>query len=188
MKPTGKEAVRKALLDAATRLLARRGPASVSVREIATEAGVNHGLVHRHFGSKEGLLSAVLERLSAKLDAALGSDADELPLPGLIERTFAASRTHRMYWQVLARAILEGMEPGDLQRSFPVVGRIANAIERETALPIAPAEAAALVVALGLGMLLFEPYLRAATGLDAGKWRALERSLPALVSLPALRA
>ncbi len=182
-KPIGREAVRDALVDAAARMFAARGPSNVSVRDIAAEAGVNHGLVHRHFGSKERLVGAVLDHLSARLDAAIGPDADALPLPELVRRTFATTRAHRLYWHVLARAILEGMEPAELQQSFPVVERIVRALQREKGLPIDAASAAALALALGLGMLVFEPYLRAATGLDAGRWRTLEKSLPSLMSL-----
>jgi AcrR family transcriptional regulator len=184
VKPTGREAVRDALIDAAARMFAARGPANVSVREIAAEAGVNHGLVHRHFGAKDRLLGAVLDRLSARLDAALGPDADTLDVPELLRRTFATTRAHRLYWQVLARAILEGMEPADLQQSFPVVIRLVRALQRERTLPIDAPSAAALALALGLGMLVFEPYLRAATGLDATRWRALERMVPSLLTLP----
>ena len=183
MKPTGRDAVRKALIEAAARLFAQRGFGNVSVREIAAEAGVNHGLVHRHFGSKEGLVTAVFIRLSSGLDRALGKDADDLTLPELVQRTFATTRAHRLYWQVLAHAILEGMQPAELQQSFPVVARIVAAFERERRLPIDSASAAAFAVALGLGMLLFEPYLRAATGLDAKRWATLERMLPQLLTL-----
>jgi AcrR family transcriptional regulator len=183
MKPTGREAVRDALVDAAARLFAQRGPSNVSVREIAAEAGVNHGLVHRHFGAKERLLGEVLDRLAARVDAGLGPDADALPLPELLRRTFATTRAHRLYWHVLARAILEGMEPASLQRRFPVVERLVRALEKERGLPIDPASAATLAVALGLGMMVFEPYLRAASGLDATRWRALEKMLPSLLTL-----
>ncbi|WP_131725063.1 helix-turn-helix domain-containing protein, partial [Mycobacteroides abscessus] len=41
-----------------------KGPAATSIREVATRAGVNHGLVHRHFGSKRQLLAATLQHLA----------------------------------------------------------------------------------------------------------------------------
>jgi AcrR family transcriptional regulator len=61
-RPLGREAVMAAVLDAANELFAARGPASVSVRDIAAAARVNHALVHRHFGPKHKVLQAVLER------------------------------------------------------------------------------------------------------------------------------
>src|SRR5216684_4930528 len=68
-RPQGREAVMAAVLDAAMTLFAARGPASVSVRDIAAAAGVNHALVHRHFGSKQAVLRAVLERAAHELAA-----------------------------------------------------------------------------------------------------------------------
>lgn len=59
-RPTGREGVRSAVLRAARTLVAARGP-RVSLRDVADAAGVNLGLIHRHFGRKEDLLAEVLE-------------------------------------------------------------------------------------------------------------------------------
>jgi AcrR family transcriptional regulator len=57
------EPARRRLLDAALRLFAARGVAGVSLREIRIAAKqANAGALHYHFGSKEGLLKALLER------------------------------------------------------------------------------------------------------------------------------
>jgi AcrR family transcriptional regulator len=45
--------------NAALRLFADRGPDAVTVREIATQAGVSPALVLHHFGSKDGLRAEV---------------------------------------------------------------------------------------------------------------------------------
>ena len=47
---------RQALLDAADRLRHREPGRALGAREIAREAGVNHSLLFRHFGSVSGLL------------------------------------------------------------------------------------------------------------------------------------
>lgn len=57
------EATRCAALDAAQRLFAEKGFAGTSMREIASRSGVSQPLIYYHFGSKEGLYSAVKERL-----------------------------------------------------------------------------------------------------------------------------
>jgi len=43
-------------------LLIEEGPSGLSIRNIAKKAGVNHGLVHHYFGSKENLMSEMLKR------------------------------------------------------------------------------------------------------------------------------
>ena len=50
------EASRAAILAAAREVFTERGYARATIREIARRAGVTHGLVMRHFGSKERLL------------------------------------------------------------------------------------------------------------------------------------
>jgi len=56
-------ATRAAIVEAATHRFARDGYDQVGVREIAADAGIDPALVNRYFGSKEGLLIAVLEAL-----------------------------------------------------------------------------------------------------------------------------
>lgn len=58
-KPTGRDAVRHAVVATARRVFAARGPRA-SLREVAEAAGVNLGLIHRHIGNKDDLLAAVL--------------------------------------------------------------------------------------------------------------------------------
>jgi len=68
-KTAARAAAEEALLDAAERLLAGAGYASVTTRRLAQEAGVNHGLVHYYFGSNENLLARALERFTGRLIA-----------------------------------------------------------------------------------------------------------------------
>ena len=50
------------ILDTAERLIGEQGYAATSLRHVIAEAGVNLAAVHYHFGSKEGLLDAVVTR------------------------------------------------------------------------------------------------------------------------------
>ncbi|MGC7299776.1 TetR family transcriptional regulator, partial [Mycobacteroides abscessus subsp. massiliense] len=50
------------LLNAAERLFAERGVDAVSLRAIMAAAGTNVASVHYHFGSKERLIEALLDR------------------------------------------------------------------------------------------------------------------------------
>ena len=58
---------REQILDAAAGLIGTVGYAASSTRAIAAAAGVPLSLVHYHFGSRAGLLTAVLERENARL-------------------------------------------------------------------------------------------------------------------------
>ena len=62
---------RRRLLDAAVQIFDRKGFAAASVREIAEAAGVTKPVVYYHFGSKEGLLLAILTQAMHDFQAAL---------------------------------------------------------------------------------------------------------------------
>ncbi|GAA3339276.1 TetR family transcriptional regulator [Curtobacterium pusillum] len=87
----GAESSKSDVLDAATRLFAREGYGNATVRAIAAEAGVDPALVIRFFGSKEGLFSAVMERLNVNL-------------PGLLQAMNSSERQDR--GRVLAERFL----------------------------------------------------------------------------------
>ena len=57
----------EAFLDAAERLLVEVGYSGITTRRLATEAGLNPGLVHYYFGSMDELLLQVLERFTGQL-------------------------------------------------------------------------------------------------------------------------
>jgi AcrR family transcriptional regulator len=61
---------RTKLLDAAERLFAERGISGVSLREITEAAGQrNASVVQYHFGSRAGLVAAVVDRRMSQVDA-----------------------------------------------------------------------------------------------------------------------
>lgn len=67
--------LRRALVDAATRLVGRHGAAQVSLRQIAREAGVSHAAPYHHFADREALLAEVARGGFDALGEALGSGA-----------------------------------------------------------------------------------------------------------------
>lgn len=54
------------ILAAVIRIIGRDGLAGVSVRSVAREAGVAHGLVNYYFDDKKGLIEAALRRIEAE--------------------------------------------------------------------------------------------------------------------------
>ena len=57
------------ILDTAERLFAGRGIDAVSIRDLVEAAGVNLAAVHYHFGSREELVRAVIERRIVPMNA-----------------------------------------------------------------------------------------------------------------------
>lgn len=72
------DVIRRAILDAAARIAAQGGPASVTIQAVAVDAGVTKGGVFHHFPSKQALLQAmfqdILDQLDAEIEAALQGD------------------------------------------------------------------------------------------------------------------
>lgn len=64
--------LRRALLDAAWRLVAEKGLAALTLRELARAAGVSHAAPYHHFPSRTALLDALAEEGFAGLDRAMG--------------------------------------------------------------------------------------------------------------------
>ncbi|GAA2570729.1 MULTISPECIES: TetR/AcrR family transcriptional regulator [Streptomyces] len=62
MSSPSDSSTRERLLAAAKKLFLEKAPDQVSVRSVNAEAGLNAGAVHYHFGSREGLVSALLEQ------------------------------------------------------------------------------------------------------------------------------
>src|SRR5579863_875521 len=73
---------RRRLLDSAERLFATHGLDAVSVRDITEAAGANTAAIHYHFGNKQDLIAAIVERRAG----AIGRRRSEL-LADLEERS-----------------------------------------------------------------------------------------------------
>lgn len=156
--PHGEDAVRSSLLAAATELFADQGPGQVSVRQVADAAGVNHGLVHYYFGSKDGLLAAVLDQCARDVADELADNAD---LTALLDSSGAVARHGRL----LAHLILAADDPAAFQTDFPTQRLLVEHLRaRGLSLPRARRRAAQMS-ALVLGWQLFGPFLTTATGI-----------------------
>lgn len=153
---------RRALLLAAIESFSESGPASVSVRDIARRAGVNHGLIHRHFGSKDGLLSEAIEVGSAGLfPAALdpgGFDFDRMS--ALLHGDSIAPR-------LIARTIVDDIEITAVRNRFPVLNRLVEShggptVDADRPPTLDARVAAAATASLAMGSALWGPHLATA--------------------------
>ena len=91
---------RERILDAAERLFAAHGFAGTSLRAVTREAEVNLAAVHYHFGTKEDLLRAVLDRVVVPVNRErlerlgqleAGSGDEPLPVEGILDAFLAPS-------------------------------------------------------------------------------------------------
>jgi AcrR family transcriptional regulator len=71
--------LRRALIDAASRVLESEGPSALSLRAVAREAGVSPAAPYHHFKDKTELLEAVAHEGWTLLDAALAAAKAKAP-------------------------------------------------------------------------------------------------------------
>lgn len=163
-QPRGRDEVRAALIETAVQMFVESGNADISVRQVAARAGVNHGLVHRHFGSKRELLGAVLDHLAQEV---ADDGADAADAVGSMFRGLESSP----YWRLLGRLLQDGEMPEHAQSTFPAMKLLIERYEsgqRDGSIDpsLDPRLVAAGAAALGVGWMFFEPFLLASTGLD----------------------
>ena len=87
------EDARTAILDAAERLLVASGPSGIRLQEVAADVGVSHPTVLHHFGSREGLVKAVVARALDSLHSGLLAAVKASPegsdqVAGLLDTVF----------------------------------------------------------------------------------------------------
>lgn len=72
---------REMLVAATLRCLVRDGHAGISVRRIATEAGVSVGLLNHHFGSIDALIADTYQKIASELTTALRQEIQQAATP-----------------------------------------------------------------------------------------------------------
>ena len=186
-RPTGRAAVRTAVLDSAIALFAERGPSSVSLRDIAGAANVNLGLLHRHFGSKADLVTAAIEHFLAGMRSRIIEvlTADDFSSALVSVLRYDAS----VYTRLMAWSLLDGVDPENLQGSYPMVLVIIARLEELGFDPHAARARASVIFGIVNGFVFFEPALRSAAELDTVPDALIDETLantmPSLFELPA---
>jgi AcrR family transcriptional regulator len=96
----------RVVIDAAEEIFAERGFARASMAEIAARAGVTKPVLYDHFGSKDGLLAAVIARAGMDLRGALEAAVADAPTPAEalargLRTYFGFIEKHAGSWMVL---------------------------------------------------------------------------------------
>jgi len=162
-----REDVSEALVDAAAALASERGSGHVTVRDIATRAGVNATFVHRYFGSKQNLMRAAMQHAQERL----ASRIEEVP--DIVEGAAAivhATLQERELIATLTRAALDGVF-ADVPAGNPAMAVLVDRFQREAAGRGSggrhdPRVVVACLSATAVGYALLGDYIRHGTGLD----------------------
>ena len=126
--PVGPEAVRRAVLDAAADLFARRDVEGVSLRDIAAAADVQLALIGRYVGTRGELIDAVFEDLSASI-------ARELTDRPLEQISFERDSTMGRWIVVLHHLVVTGPARTARQRPSTRSGPWPGSLRRTTSRP-----------------------------------------------------
>ncbi|MEV6873402.1 TetR family transcriptional regulator C-terminal domain-containing protein [Amycolatopsis sp. NPDC051128] len=121
-RPADHEQRRRQIAEAVWRLAARHGLESVTLRQVATEAGVSMRLVQYYFGTRSGLLLSALELLNADAErtgqeriAALGTDpGPRALLRGLLLELLPLDEQRRLRHVVYAAYFVRFLTDPDL--------------------------------------------------------------------------
>ncbi len=104
---------RQQLLESAFAVAARDGLDGLTIRAVAAEAGLSHGLVLFHFGSKDGLLHALLNWVLETVMIRPGEDLDAIPpsrrLVAAMERETAELADRQAWTSLLFEFWIRGM-------------------------------------------------------------------------------
>lgn len=168
------EGARAAILDAAEKRLVASGPAGIRLQEVAGDVGVSHPTVLHHFGSREALVQAVIERsfdtINAELVTAIGQSAGgEGQVEAMLEAVFQTLAT-RGHGRVVVWLALEGqaLEGGRVRLADVVSATHALRRRRRAGGRMPPTEDTAYTVVLAAMALLADAVLGPALRKSAG--------------------
>lgn len=126
------------ILDAAERLFAENGVAATSLRAIMKAAGANMAAIHYHFGSRTGLLEALLMRRAEPVNRRRMEMLDQVerrhptgPIPAeeivrafyepAVEMVEDPARCHVS--RLIGRIVMEAADPAAMERVFGQTAR-----------------------------------------------------------------
>lgn len=160
--------LRRALLDAALAQVAEHGPAALSLREVARQAGVSHAAPAHHFGNKAGLLTAIATEGYQLLASAL-AEAGDFQEQGVAYVVFATERP--AHFAVMRAPDLLHVDDPHLAAARDDAGRQLNGSVAARMHPVDSASERAAPIAAwalvhGLASLLLEGNVRPGPGED----------------------
>jgi AcrR family transcriptional regulator len=164
--PRGRDQVIESIIDATLSLWASKGPAELSLRSIAARAGVNYGLVHRHFGTKEAVIRAAMDRVVVRSVQFIEGSEDLVDAMDKVLPPSTGAHARLLAWSVLQYYVDDVLPSED-----PFLARLCElaAADVDANQPDADLQAkvkAGSMLATLYGWKLFEPYLVRGLGLE----------------------
>jgi AcrR family transcriptional regulator len=191
---------RNAILEAAERRLLEGGPDALRLQEIAADVGISHPAILHHFGSREGLVEAMVRRGIERLQGQFlegWPSAKEPDIEGVLERFYEVTSRRGMArllaWLILSGQSYRTLKPDSLKPAAARMhaGRVRRSEKEGRRLPELEEtqSAATLLFILVLGDSLFGTGIRRAMGLgsDADSTRRFRRWLGKVVERMDLR-
>lgn len=176
---------RELILTAAAELFAAKGYRQTTFADVAERSGISRGSIPWHFGSKEGLLLAVLERSVDLLNASLDGPPDQGADLGLdrvtkgLEALFAQPTT-----KLFVTLLVEALEPDSpIHDRYVAIhdtlrGHCKRWLDRFAPSAGPPTEALAVAI-VGAGIGIHQQWLVAPDRVDIGQSLAALRALVA---------
>ena len=167
------EEARRLILDAAERRLNEVGPGGIRLQEVAADVGISHPAILHHFGSRRGLVDAVVDRavksLETELVASFSAAAGEARTTNILHRVFEvfADRGHAslLAWLLLSNEGSDGPPIGE-GRTLEKIAQAVHAV-RTTDDKLEDTQFIVLLAALALfGEALAGPAMRLSAGID----------------------
>ena len=202
------EEAQRLILDAAEARLRAVGPAGIRLQEVAADVGISHPAILHHFGSRAGLVDAVLDRAVANLRNELveafaqAVDADRAT--EILQRVFVVlgdqGHARLLAWLVLTER--EQNESEGVDRTLEKVTQAVHALREQNGVEADVEDTRFAMLLASLAMFadgLAGPTMRRSAGIEGDaeapqrfrKWlarllvRHLERSQPARPEQPA---
>jgi AcrR family transcriptional regulator len=141
---------REQIVAAAVSVFGELGFAGGSIRTIADRVGVSHATLLQHFGSKEGLLTAVLEEWDRRTVEARLADVVGLDYFRRLPEVMAAHTSNRGLLELFTTIAAEASNPGHPAHSFiqarythnltTLAAHLRQAVDAGDVVPLTPAE------------------------------------------------
>ncbi len=129
------DAARKEILEAAERRLAQSGPSGLRLQDVAADVGISHPAVLHHFGSREGLVHAVIQQAIIALQEDLvrslseTQQGDAPDSAALFEHVFETLHD-RGHARLMAWLLLSGYDPFNekARQNWEQIGQVSHAL------------------------------------------------------------